>query len=186
MSVNKCECQNWFFGTYGEDGSAESFEDYGTNCTQTTGRTFAQGHDAKLVGFLVRADLAGEEIAKVDGGMRVTFQNATHAAGTISEALAAKADAMMAAAIARLQKKSNTSKSAVKIAEMLAEGVREDEREEAAELVEQVRQATTPRATRGKVGRWVYDGTEQDGRFTYSKKFGGEATVEAGNWTEQA
>lgn len=175
MTVNQCACQNFFFGTYGEDGSAESFEDYGTGCQATTARVFAQGHDAKLVGFLVRADLAGEEIATTQGGMRVTFQNAIHAAGSISEALAAKADAQLNAAAARLAAKADKPAKKAK------------SRTEVARAVE-AKVIPTTRNAKIKVGRWTYDAEIDNttGTATFTRTMGGKRDVQIGQYTEVA
>jgi hypothetical protein len=158
----QCTCQTFFFGTWGPDGSAESFEDYGTECTQTTGRVFAQGHDAKLVGFLVRAELAGEEIATVSGGMRRTFQDAVDAAASISQALAAKTEAQLIAAQKRAAKKANKPAKKAKAA---------------------APQPTT-RAAKIKVGRWTYDATiNEAGHATYTTK-SGQVTATSDKYTE--
>lgn len=170
-----CECQTWSFGNYGEDGSAESFEDYGTGCTQTTTKVFAQGHDAKLVGFLVRAELADEEIGKVEGGMRMTYQNAVHAAGTISEALAAKAQAQLDAVRARLAKKaaSEAKKTARKSAKK-------------AEVTSEPEAQPVWRSAKIKVGRWTYEAQIEiaTGDATYATKLGGTKMVEQGQYSE--
>ena len=177
MTTNQCTCQNFFFGTYGEDGSAESYEDYGTGCTQTTGRTFAQGHDAKLVGFMVRAELNGEEIAQVDGGMRVTFPGAVAAAASISPALGDKADAMMKAAIARLAKKTAKPRVTKTPKQAMNDLV---ERQAAAELAKPVQ-----RQAKIKVGRWTYDATIfPNGTAAYVTKTGALKNAPAGTWTE--
>jgi hypothetical protein len=151
--LTQCLCSSFDFGTFGEDGSAESYSDYNTGCTQTTTRVFAQGHDAKLVGFLVRAELAGEEISTSGGGMRMTYDGAVKAARTVSEALAAKAQAQLDAAKARLAKKaevaarkaaSRSAKKAVKVTETPKD-----------------RTATV------KVGRWTYE-AKIDGATGYA------------------
>lgn len=174
MAANKlrnCECSSWFFGTYGPDGSADSFEDYGTDCSQTTHRTFAMGHDAKLVGFMVRAELAGEEIAKVDGGMRVTFQDAVHAAASISEALAAKVQAQIDAARARIAKKE--AREATKTARKSAKAAR-------------VTETPKDRSATIKVGRWTYEATidGKTGWATYTKKNGETVSIASTDYTE--
>lgn len=173
--LTRCICSSFAFGTYGPDGSAESFEDYTTDCRQSTSRVFAQGHDAKLVGFMVRAELAGEEISRTEGGVRVTFAGAVAAAGRISEALAFKAQAQLDAARARLAKKE------------LAEA-RKAARKSAKKAVEVETPAPIPthRDARIKVGRWAYDAAIElaTGQATYSKKLGGTVTVEQGAYSE--
>lgn len=169
MSMTKCLCQSFSFGSYGPDGSAESFTDYTTDCTQTTTRTFAQGHDAKLVGYLVRAEMAGEEIATVEGGLRITFGDAIKAAKSISDALAAKTEAQLDAARARLAKKAEmeASKKAKRSAR------KADKAEAAPALV----------ATRIRVGRWEYDAMiDGEGKATYTSSKGEVTSREAGQY----
>ncbi len=170
MTTKPCLCGSFSFGTYGPDGSAESFEDYGTDCTQTTTNVFAQGHDAKLVGFLVRAELAEEEIAQVSGGVRHTFSGAVHAAGTVSDALALKAAAQLDAARARLAKKA--ARKAATEARKSAKAVKAVE--------------PTTREARIKVGRWEYDATIDlaTGEATHTRKLGGTRTLALGEYKE--
>lgn len=171
--MKPCNCRSWDFGNYGPDGSAESFESYGTDCRQSTTRVFAQGHDAKLVGFMVRAELGGEEIALVDGGIRTTFPGAVAAAASISDALAVKAQAQLDAAKARLTKKAATearkaARKSAKAAEAVVEVVPVADRQ--AEI---------------KVGRWTYWATIQaDGNASYKTKLGANKTAVAGTYTE--
>lgn len=156
----RCLCSTFAFGSYGEDGSAESYTDYTTGCGETTTRTFAMGHDAKLVGYMVRAEMSGEEIAQVDGGMRTTFADAIHAAAAISDALAAKTAAQLDAAKARVARK-------MAKVEVPAE--------------------PTHRVSDIKVGRWIYKNAtinEATGEATYTPKLGKVRTVEAGKYTE--
>jgi hypothetical protein len=169
-TTTQCECQSWFFGNYGPDGSAESFEDYGTGCTQTTGRIFAQGHDAKLAGFLVRADLNGEEISKMDGGMRVTFAGAVEAAGSISQALGVKVELAMVAATARLAKRM----------------VKQAKAQKAEKVEVEVAPEPATRSARIKVGRWEYNAIilTATGQATYASKLGATKTAEQGTYQE--
>ena len=167
--MTRCFCQTFSFGTFGPDGSAESFEDYGTDCNQSTTRVFAQGHDAKLVGFLVRAELAGEEIAIVDGGMRTTFPDAVHAAAKISEALAAKTQAQLDAAKARLAKAA--AREATKAAKKSAKAA------EAPKPAD--REATV------KMGRWEYKAViHPNGWATVTKRDGSVVEVASTNYKE--
>lgn len=68
----------------------------GTECTSTTLRTFAQGHDARLVSFLVQGVLDGYSIWKWDTADKATligpFENPAHAVGDVSNALQTKAE----------------------------------------------------------------------------------------------
>lgn len=175
--MKPCNCRSWDFGNYGPDGSAESYESYGTDCNQSTTRVFAQGHDAKLVGFMVRAELAGQEIALVDGGIRTTFPGAVAAAASISEALAVKAQAQIDAAKARLAKKAATE--ARRVARQSAKAVKAIE----APVVEVV--PPTTRQAEIKVGRWTYLATIQaNGDASYSSKLGVKKTAVAGSYQE--
>ena len=170
MTTKRCTCGSFSFGTYGPDGSAESFEDYGTACNQTTKNVFAQGHDAKLVGYLVRAELATEEIALVDGGMRVTFAGAVEAARYVSDALALKAEFQLAAANARAAKKE--SRAANKKAR-------------AAKKAVEVAETPKDREATIKVGRWTYDATiNSTGVATYTKKSGAKVVAARGEYSE--
>lgn len=175
-TTNQCICSSFDFGTYGPNGDAESYTDYNTGCTQTTSKLFAMGHDAKLVGFMVRAELSGEEISRTEGGMRITFDGAVSAAAKISEALAAKAQAQLDAAKARLAKKAAAAaRKAARGSAKKAEAV-----EEAPEVVE-----LAPIEALIKVGRWTYPAQiDRNTRAaTYKKKLGGEVTVADGEYT---
>ena len=166
-----CACRSFEFGTY--DPDTEQDDTYTTECKQTTTRVFAQGHDAKLVGFLVRAELAGEEISLIDGGMRTSF-GAVTAARAISEALAAKAQAQLDAAKARLAK--TAAREAAKAARKSAKAAAP--KAEAAE--------PTSRLANIKVGRWTYTARidSATGQAKYSNKLGVAKTVEQGQYSE--
>lgn len=89
--VEERECKCRVFRLIDPKDAATEFD---TECTQTTRSTFAQGHDARLVSFLVQGQLDGYTAVRIDGdeGARVQFENAGHAAASISEKLGAKAD----------------------------------------------------------------------------------------------
>ncbi len=167
--TTRCNCSTWEFGSYGPTGDASDYDSYTTNCVETTARTFAMGHDAKLVGFMVRAEMAGEDISRDQGGMRVTYSGAVQAAATISEALAAKAQAQLDAAKARIAKKA--AREATKTARKSAKAAAP---------------APTTRTATIKIGRWTYEATitlaTGEAAFTTAK---GEAkTAAAGKFTE--
>lgn len=174
IKQTRCFCQNFEFGEF--DGNNEDAISYDTNCSQSTTRIFAQGHDAKLVGFLVRAELAGEEIRLTEGGVAITFPGAVAAAGRVSDALADKAQAQLDAARARVAKK--------ELAEARRAARKSAKKAKATEAAEAP--APTHRDARIKVGRWTYDATIElaTGQATYSKKLGGSVTVEAGQYSE--
>jgi hypothetical protein len=170
-----CACRSFEFGEF--DGANEAAVSYTTGCKQSTTRVFAQGHDAKLVGHLVRAELAAEEIRQTRGGVVHTFPGAVAAAGAISDALAAKAQAQLDAAKARLAKAAarEASKAARKSAKAAAPEAPAPKPE------------PRPRAADIKVGRWIYKNASIDpttGTATYSSKLGSLKTAEAGQYSE--
>ncbi len=167
MATKTCVCAAFEFGTF----EPNSDSDYGTECRRTTTNIFAQGHDAKLVGFLVRAELAGDEIRVNNNGVVHSFHGAVHAAGTISEALAAKAQYQLDAARARLAKKE--LREANKAARKSAKAVK-------------VAETPKDRDARIKVGRWTYDAVidGKTGWATYTKKSGDSVHVAPTNFQE--
>ena len=167
-TLARCTCSSFEFGQYGPDGSAESYESTTTECQAWTHRTFAMGHDAKLVGYMVRAELDGLEISRTEGGMRITFPGAVAAAATISDKLAEKAQHQLDAAHRREIKKAGrkVSKKAEPVAEVVA--------------------LPTTREARIKVGRWEYDAVIDiaTGQATHARKLGGMRTVERDEYKE--
>lgn len=166
--MNKCLCSTYEFGTTEQDpqtGEPYFGNYYTTGCRESTNKQFAMGHDAKLVGFLVRAYLAGEEIRHGSS----TWTSATAAALWISPALATKAQAQLDAAKARAAKR--TAREAAKTARTSAKAV-----------------APAPvwRSAKIKVGRWTYDAQIEiaTGDATYAAKLGGTKMVEKGQYTE--
>lgn len=158
-ALHDCECSLWEF-----DLDVDRDDDYSTGCHAQTHRVFAQGHDAKLAGFLVRAELAGHDISKREGGMLVTFGGALHAAQTISEAFGIKVEDMLIAQGKRRNKK------VAKVVEALAT----------------VTDLPTTRTARIKIGRWTYDATIDiaTGQATYATKLGGTKTADQGTYSE--
>lgn len=173
-SLHRCECTSWTF-----DLDAETDTDYTTGCQAMTIRTFAQGHDAKLVGFMVRAELAGHNINKTEGGMLVTYNNAVMAAASISDALAIKAEGQLNAAILRARKTAAKKLVAPVTKKEIAEATAEVEAEKTAP-------APTHRDAKIKVGRWTYQASieTETGEATYATKLGGTKTAPAGTYTE--
>lgn len=186
-SLGPCACRSFEFGQF----EPEVDTDYGTDCTESTKRTFAQGHDAKLVGFLVRAELAGDEIRVNRDGVIHSFQGAVHAAASISEALADKAEKMLASRVAKAAAKANKRlpRKAAPV-EVPAEIVPDEAPVEVEAVIEQAEQNTafnTQREATIKVGRWTYDAVIDfvTGDATYRGKLRGEAkTAPAGTFTE--
>lgn len=167
MSLTPCTCRKFEAGTRTEiaGGDVDFTNVRTTGCNASTTRTFAQGHDAKLVSFLVAAELDGLEIALVGQGS--SWGRAEDAAATISDALAEKARGMMQTAIARSIRKSNKAprKGAAK--------------PPAVDL--------TPRVSDIKVGRWIYKLAQIDpitGTASYSTKLGTLKTAKPGEYKE--
>lgn len=163
--ITRCACSTFEFGTF--DPEAANDDTYTTGCKETTARTFAMGHDAKLVGFLVRAELGGEEIRTTEGGMAICHAGAVGAASKISEALAAKAQAQLDAARARVARK--------KLAE-----ANKTARKSARRAAQVEVPAPTHRDAQIKVGRWPYSAKINltDDKATYVNKSGVEVTTD--------
>lgn len=156
----RCFCSTFEFGTFDVDTD----DDYTTECTESTTRVFAQGHDAKLVGYLVRAEMAGQEIRRGS----VHFAGAVQAAAHVSEALAAKTQAQLDVAKARVAKKA---------AAAAAKAARKSTK--AAEVTIADRDATI------KVGRWTYVASiSASGVATYKTKLGRTVTLAQGEYKE--
>lgn len=165
-----CFCRSFEFGEF--DGENENAVSYDTNCDQVTTRVFAQGHDAKLAGYLVRAEMAGEEIRLVEGGMAIS-SDALGMARKVSEAFEAKVAALLDVAKTRVAKKALTEakKAAKKSAKKATEA-------EAAPVV------LAPIEARIKVGRWEYNAQiDRETRVaTWTRKLGGKATANEGEY----
>lgn len=171
----QCLCQSFEFGEF--DGENEAAVSYDTNCSSTTTKVFAQGHDAKLVGYLVRAELAGEEIRIVDGGVAITFAGPVDAALRVSEALAAKTQAQLDAALARVAKKA--AREAAKTARKSAKAATKAEAPVAAPV------KLAPIEALIKVGRWTYPAQiDRDTReASFKSKLGQAKTAADGTYT---
>jgi len=167
-SLHACSCRLFEAGTRVDlpNGDVDFVDVRTTGCNASTTRLFAQGHDAKLVSFLVAAELDSLEIALTGQGS--SWGRAEDAARTISDALATKAANMLTTAQAKATKKAN--KPARKAAAPKAE---------------------TPveplwRSAKIKVGRWTYDAQieTKTGDATYATKLGGNKMVEKGQYKE--
>lgn len=149
---------------------------YGTACNRVTHNKFAQGHDAKLVSFLVKAELSGDKIYWNSGDTDQLMPDAQAAAAVQSPELAAKAERALVNALDRLAAsgKLRNGKTQPK-----------PPREVAVQVVTETPAADAPVRikTRGKVGRWEYDGeVDEDATFWYETKSGTQAAA-AGKWT---
>jgi uncharacterized protein with WD repeat len=98
-SLKSCRCSLFEVGEFDAEKDGPSFT---TECDRQTNRLFAQGHDARLVSFLVKGQLDGYTIRSTGG---VTFPDAIAAAKSISDALAIKAATMLANAEAKAKAK---------------------------------------------------------------------------------
>lgn len=185
----RCACADFEVGDGTDDGT------YTTGCEQTTGRTFAQGHDARLVSFLVDAEWDGYPIRKlVEGAQPTSFTGAEAAAGSISEALRQKA----AKALANRQaKREEADKKKAEREAAKAQKAQEKEAAKAAKAAEKeaakaakVDEAPAPKdvpvkveehagPARIKVGRREFDAMiGEDGSAVYTDGSGAEQKIE--------
>jgi hypothetical protein len=71
-----CECSKFDAVDSGQltEANLESgdYETFDTGCQAETGRTFAPGHDARLKSHLIKWGSQGLEVARMEGGMRVS------------------------------------------------------------------------------------------------------------------
>lgn len=191
-----CYCSFFEVGNYDSEQNDDVFT---TGCTQETKRTFAQGHDARLVSFLVDGHYDGYVIRLVKDGQTTQFEKPEDAARTASESLGDKAakatknrqeriDAAQARKDAR--EADRTAKAAEK-ARLKAE--KDAAKEQAAaekankpqvEVVAGSAEGDVPAGPEGttkiKVGRWEYDAVidEQTGTATYTDGKGDQVSIE--------
>lgn len=149
------------------DGDLIWDEEITTDCTSTTARLFAPGHDAKLKGFLIRAELAGHEVSRTDGAMRVSGDAAS---------FAKRYDfGHMVVEGIRLGKEKDAAKAAKKAKKIADKEFAEALREAKVTVVvatpapvadeDAVAQAL---AVTAKVGRWEYKGELTAEGFSYT------------------
>lgn len=120
-----------------------------TECESTTLSTFTQGHDARLVSFLVRGQLDGYSIVRTDGegGSLVAYTDAGHAAASVSAPLGEKADKALVNATERDAKKAQAKiESAERREAKKAETAAKKEAEKA-------NKATEPKAVAARVAK---------------------------------
>jgi hypothetical protein len=201
-----CACSRFLLQDDKDVAEGESGPLFDTECTATTMRVFAQGHDARLVSFLVNGEHDGLTVLENRNGVHLRYDGATHAANSISQALGAKAEA----AIARLRAaqavkderqakiaEGREAKAAEKAAKKVAADQAKAEKKAAAEAAKAAK-AAAPKAVAGnvvpgsqtgdvpegfvriKVGRGEYDAiqSEVDGKqvVTYRNLRGEEET----------
>lgn len=88
-----CACSRFLLADEKDLKEGEQPPLFNTDCKSTTMRVFAQGHDARLVSFLVQGEADGLTTLENRNGVHVRYDSAAHAASSISEALGAKAAA---------------------------------------------------------------------------------------------
>lgn len=161
------------------DGSDD--EVFTTGCTQTTYGTFAQGHDARLVSFLVDGHMDGYQIRAVGSdGKHIRFTTPEAAARTASEALGNKAATATANRTVKTQadadkkaerekakqerqaaKEAAKAEKAAKAAAAKAEKAAAGPKKTGAEVVAGSSEGDPAEQPEGttkiKVGRWEYD-----------------------------
>jgi hypothetical protein len=190
-----CLCSFYEVGNY-EEGSDEVFT---TGCEQKTKRTFAQGHDARLVSFLVDGYFDGYDIRLVDGGVATTFATPGEAARVASESLGDKATKATenrrvkrdSADLKKAEREAAKAEKAKEKAEKAEAKAKEKaEKAEAAKSTPQVEvvagshEGDVPELPEGvvkiKVGRWEYDATidPETGAASYIDGKGDEQTTE--------
>lgn len=183
---------------------ATADEAFATGCGQTTQRTFAMGHDARLVSFLVDGDADGYDIVQlIDGGTR-SPASPYEALLPYGEKLALKAQKATENRQAREQAKAEREtaratqrleREAAKAAEKAAKAAEKEAQKAAKEAEKAAAKATGAEVVAGsfegdrpelgegqamiKVGRWEYVATiDEDGNATYIDGKGDETVVE--------
>lgn len=135
VEPHACACQAFEVGEEVETETGLDRTVFTTECAQETQRVFAQGHDARLVSFLVQAQMDGYTIWRSVGGQSQTFPGATEAAASISEALGEKArkavDNAQGRENAKAQRKAERDEARAKKAQEKAEAKAKREQEKA-------------------------------------------------------
>ncbi|WP_431876698.1 hypothetical protein [Micromonospora marina] len=170
--LGPCTCSKFEVGVTvdGPDGSEPDVTIETTGCDKQTKRLFAQGHDAKLTSFLVRAEIDGKEVRYGRGEGTVITSDAVTALKSVSEALAVKAAAMLAKAQERAVKKAASKKT---------EPTPEPQPEQ-----EAAPDNPHGHGQRIKVGRWTYPATVMpQGSAVYHTPKGERRVAEAGKWS---
>lgn len=163
------------------DGEMIDIEEISTGCTATTRNEFAQGHDAKLKSFLIKAGVAGYEVARVEGGLRVSNDAASMAreygfAHMVVDGIA-KGIAKKLAAADRAERMHEAK--AAKQAPKAAPAPVVEELTEVEEAPEAQVEAIPAGPVKAKVGRWTYEGVIVDDRFHYTSKLGQAKSTDA-------
>jgi hypothetical protein len=131
---------------FAEDGTLIT-----TGCVETTKRTFAPGHDARLKGFLIRAGIAGHTV-------RVGADGEERSAQAVADQFG----------------------FGYMVAEGIRKGAERAFRAELKAMAKAAKKAApAPQKVTAKVGRWEYEGTlSADGtEFSYVTRKGAEVTT---------
>lgn len=168
-----------------------------TGCEQTTKSMFAQGHDARLVSFLVDGHFDGYQIRHYADGAYTVYPTPADAAALASEPLRAKAEKATENRQAKLDAKAQAT--AEREAKKAAKA-QEKADAKAAKEAEKAEKANAPKATGAevvagsaegdqtplaegevkiKVGRWEYNATIDDEGNAHYVDGSGEEQVRA-------
>jgi hypothetical protein len=187
-----CLCQ--FYEVYNPANGDEVFT---TGCSASTKATFAQGHDARLVSFLVDGKGDGYEIRFVKDGVSTSFGTPGEAVADVSNALQTKAEKAWEnkqekvkgaaerkaarEALAEKKKAEREAKAAEKAAAKAAktDGPKATGAEVVAGSAEGELAELQPGQAVIKVGRWEYTAqVDGEGNATYIDGSGAEQTRE--------
>lgn len=186
--LRPCTCRNFEAGTRVDvaGGDVDFINVRTTGCKASTTRLFAQGHDAKLVSFLVQAELDNLEIALTGQGS--SWGRAQDAAFTVSLALSEKAAKMIETARAKQAAKASKPARESRAFRTGAARTQTPETTPTARMIRteaEVKPEAKQVPARIKVGRWTYDATinSENGDATYTRKLGGEQTISRVEYT---
>jgi hypothetical protein len=187
-------CACGFYEVYNPKSEEEVFT---TGCVQATKATFAQGHDARLVSFLVEGKGDGYEIRHVKDGVSTTYGTPGEAVADVSNKLQGKAEkawenkqakltgaAERKAARDELKAKKLADKEAAAKAKADAKAAKDNApKATGAEVVAGSTEGDQTELAEGqariKVGRWEYVAdVDEDGVATYTDGAGAVQTRE--------
>lgn len=180
---NPCYCQA--FEVRGKDED----EVFATGCEATTKSTFAQGHDARLVSFLVDGYFDGYTLHTVVNGTHASYATPEDAARTASEPLAQKAKKATENRKAKLDAKTEAAAAKEKVkaekaaAKLKAAADKAAAKKNGGEVVAGSQTGDLPELAEGqariKVGRYEYVATvDESGVATYTDGKGETQTRE--------
>lgn len=195
----KHDCACKFFEVYAVDekGNPKDDEVFTTGCDATTGSVFAQGHDARLVSFLVDGKGDGYSLRRVKDGHTETYDTPGDAVSNISNALQTKAEKAWENRQAKLNgaAERKAARDALKAKKAEAAAAKKAEKEKAAEAKKNAPKATGAEVVAGskegdqtelqpgqaiiKVGKFEYlANVTGDGTAVYTDGAGAEQAVE--------